>query len=197
MKVIGITGGVGAGKSAILDILEKEYNSYTIKADDIAKMLMTKGYKPYDDIVELIGERILNDDGTINRELMAKEIFSSEYKRLAVNSIVHPAVKKWIVEKIAYLRMEEKYEYIIIEAALLLEDHYDIICDEIWYVYASEDTRRERLKATRGYSDEKITSMFASQMKEQEFRERCAYTIDNDGSVEKTRENIQKLLNSR
>lgn len=194
MRVIGITGGVGAGKSQVVKLFEEYFNAYAIKADDVAKMLMSKGYKPYNDIVELIGEHILNEDESINRQKLSDIIFSSENKRLAVNSIVHPAVKKWIVEKITQIRLDGNYDYVVVEAALLLEDHYDIICDEIWYVYADEDVRRKRLKANRGYSDEKISSIYASQKSSDEFESLCDRTINNNGNMDETLEDIRKNL---
>ena len=71
----------------------------------------------------------------------------------------------------------------MVEAALLLDDHYDEICDEIWYIYASEEIRRQRLKSDRGYSDERIDEMFRTQRKEESFRELTDLTIDNSSDI--------------
>ncbi len=195
MKIIGITGGVGSGKSTVLDLLEKRLGAYIIKADNVANMLMTKGHKAYDDIVEVFGESILCGDATIDKNKMAQLIFNDKNKRLVVNSIVHPQVKKWITEKIAELSIDGRTEYVFVEAALLIEDHYDAVCDEIWYIYADEASRRERLKTSRGYSDEKITSIYESQMPEEAFRKASTYTIDNSGDIENTYAQIKIVMN--
>ena len=83
---------------------------------------------------------------------------------------------------------------LVLEAALLIEEGYGEICDELWYIYASEEVRRRRLKSSRGYSDEKIDSIFASQLKEAEYRMHCKEVIDNDGDIENTIASINKAL---
>jgi dephospho-CoA kinase len=83
---------------------------------------------------------------------------------------------------------------LVLEAALLIEEGYGEICDELWYIYASEEVRRKRLKSTRGYSDEKIDSIFASQLKEDEYRRHCREVIDNNGDIENTIASINKAL---
>ncbi|HBA63793.1 MAG TPA: dephospho-CoA kinase, partial [Lachnospiraceae bacterium] len=82
------------------------------------------------------------------------------------------------------------------EAALLIEDKYDEICDELWYIYAGEEIRRERLKKSRGYSDEKIDSIFASQLSEEVFRSHCDVIIDNSGVFSQTKEQIRQRMQS-
>ena len=90
-------------------------------------------------------------------------MFANPNKRIVLNSITHPLVKKKIMEQIACLKAEDTYEYCFVEAALLIEDHYQTVCDEFWYIYVPETLRRERLKASRGYTDEKIDSILKSQ----------------------------------
>ena len=87
-------------------------------------------------------------------------------------------------------------EWLILEAALLIEEHYDEICDELWYIYTSEENRRLRLKESRGYSDEKIDNIFASQLSEAEYRSACQKCIDNNGTVEHTYMQIEEIIKS-
>ena len=82
----------------------------------------------------------------------------------------------------------------MIEAALLIEDKYDEICDEMWYVYADEQTRIERLKLHRGYSEEKIRDMFANQLSEDEFSRHCHFEVDNSGDFEDTKAQIVQRM---
>lgn len=192
--VIGITGGVGAGKSQVLEILQNLYAAALLIADDIAHTLMEPGQSCYAQIVEEFGEGILNEDQTINRSLLSALVFHRQEQLKRLNRIVHPCVKDYIVEQIAAIQAQTPDRLIVIEAALLIEDHYEKICDEIWYVYADEETRRRRLKESRGYTDERIDSMMRNQLSESEFREKCQKTIDNSGSLSKTKEELKKAL---
>ncbi|MGN0290515.1 MAG: dephospho-CoA kinase [Lachnospiraceae bacterium] len=196
MKFIGITGGVGAGKSAILNYISKNYDAKVMLADEIAHDLMMPGTKCYDTIKKTFGtEDIFLPDGNLDRMKMAQVIFSDAKKREQMNGIVHPAVKEYVLEIYRKEQAEQRLDYLILEAALLIEEHYDEICDELWYIYTSEENRRKRLKADRGYSDEKIDGIFKSQLTEEEYRRHCKQVIDNNGSVEDTFLQIVKIFN--
>jgi len=179
LKVIGITGGVGAGKSTVLSVLESICKCCVIKADDVAKELMMPGNKGFDQVVDIFGENILDDNGTIDRALLADIIFKNPNKRMVLNSIIHPLTKRTIIDIINNHKISGDVDYCFVEAALLLDDHYEVFMDEIWYISASEEVRRERLKASRGYSDEKISNIFESQLKHEEFIDRTDKIIDN------------------
>lgn len=195
MYVIGITGGVGAGKSAVLSILEKYVECEIIRADDVANHLKLKGQPCFDKIVELLGEEILGADGEIDRNIMSMIVFEDEFKMKQVEQILHPQVKRYITEKIEEKKREGKIKYLFIEAALLIEDGYKQICDEFWYIYASVPVRTKRLMQNRGYSLQKIESIMDKQLPESEFRKNCECVIDNDGDLEKTKEDILSILN--
>lgn len=194
MRVIGITGGAGCGKSAVLKLLSERRRVYVISADDVAKELMQKGREAYLRTAEAFGEDILLKDGELNRQKLAEIIFRNEEKRIILNGIVHPAVKKYIADEAERLRREQNYDYVFVEAALLIEDHYETICDEFWYIYADTKVRRKRLKESRGYTDERIDGMFASQLCEEDFKKACRYRIDNSRELEGTIAQIEKIL---
>lgn len=195
MRFIGITGGVGAGKSELLAYLRSKPGVRVMVADEIAHLLMEPGQTCYHEIVEHFSEEeILNEDLTFNRNALADRIFSDKAKREELNAIVHPAVKKYVLEQYNKEKKEGRTEFLFLEAALLIEEHYDEICDELWYVYTSEANRRQRLKASRGYTDEKVDAIMASQLPEEEFRRACRITIDNNGSVEQLYEQIEEGL---
>lgn len=194
MRIIGITGGIGAGKSSVLNYIQKKYNARIIVADLVAHMLEEPGQKCYYSIVEAFGSNILNSDMTINRQQLANVVFADQGKRIKLNSIVHPAVKEYIINEINREKLQGNMEYFIIEAALLLEDKYDLICDEVWYIHTDEEIRRKRLKASRGYSDEKIDDILKSQLSESTFREKCNYVIENNLSEYDTYEQIDTAL---
>ncbi len=193
MKIIGITGGVGSGKSRVLSYLETEYHAVVCQADHVAWKLQEPGQKCYAQIVSCFGENILNEDGTINRGELGHIVFANKEKLCKLNQIMHPAVKAYIVEWIQR-ECNNETTYFIIEAALLLEDDYSRICDEMWYIYCDESIRRERLKISRGYTDEKIDAIMASQLSEQIFRNECQIVIDNSGDFEDTCYQIEKAM---
>lgn len=193
MRKIGITGGVGAGKSTILEHLEKKYNAKIYLADRIAHYLEEPGRPCYNELVSAFGNSILDDNAYISPKEFATVIFNDKNALEKVNSIIHPQVKKFILEKINE-EEENGTELFVLEAALLIEDGYLNILDEIWYIHTDDEIRRARLKASRGYSDEKIDSIMAKQMSPEEFRKYCRYTIDNSGSEEDTRKELDKIL---
>lgn len=216
MKILGITGGVGAGKSTILDYL-KSYGARVILADEVGHMVQQPGQDCYEKIVEAFGEEILKEeelacaavgigDGIpgsrenglvrpIDRAKLGAIVYKDRRKLELLNGLVHPAVKAHIKAEIEKERAAGIVPFVVVEAALLLEDHYDLICDEIWYVYVEETIRCERLMASRGYSAEKVRSIMNNQMKDAEFRRRCDFVIDNSGDFEEnTKEQIDKGL---
>lgn len=193
-NIIGITGGVGAGKSTLLSYIKDNYNCLVILSDDVANDIKKKGYPAYDALVEALGREILSDDGEIDKALMAKAIFNDKNKLKTVNNILHPAVNQYIINIVDDERKRGVYDFVFVEAALLIENGYDKIVDEMWYVYADEDTRRKRLKISRGYSDQKVTDIFKSQLSDETFREYCEFVIDNSGEDSKAFSEIDNRL---
>ena len=195
MRFIGITGGVGAGKSAILSYLAEKPMTKVMLADEIAHDLMEPGTECYKQIVEqFAGLDIVTDSGVFDRVKLAQVIFSDDKRREQMNGIVHPAVKEFVQNQYALEKEKNELELLVLEAALLIEEDYGEICDELWYIYTSEENRRKRLKESRGYTDEKIDNIFKSQLSETEFRVSTQVTIDNNGDLEETMKQIEKAL---
>lgn len=197
MQVIGITGGVGAGKSAILEYLQENYKVKNLEADRIAEMLMEPGTECYEALMKFLPVEIYNEDETINRPALAKKLFDSPQLRQEVNKVVHPAVKQYICDRIEEQRQMRILDFVIIEAALLIEDHYDKICDEIWYIHTAEETRRQRLLETRNYSPSKVEQILESQMSEEEYRAHCQVVIDNNGTKEEAFYQVAQIIKSK
>lgn len=181
--IIGITGGVGTGKSVILNYLQEKHGAIILEADKIAKELLEPGKKGNLAIRQIFPEELFAENGEIKREKMAEELFRNPEKRDAMNGVVFPLVRQVICEEIS---KQSPDNLVVIEAALLIEEHYDEICDVMWYIYSSEENRRQRLKKNRGYSDERIQAMLKSQLSEEEFRAGSDVVIDNDRSLEET-----------
>ncbi len=194
MKVIGITGGVGAGKSEILKYLKEQHGAVVVEADKVGHLLMEPGKRCYQEILEIFGEHILNKDQTINRGALGKIVFADKALLEKLNRIIHPGVKAYIAEQIEREKAAGKTDYFVVEAALLLEDHYDVICDEIWYIDTNTEVRKVRLKESRGYDEEKIASIMANQKSPEEFKNACQAVIDNSGNLTDTHKQIDKQL---
>lgn len=192
MKVLGITGGVGSGKSEVLRWLKDAYGAYVCQMDETAKELQRKGTDCFRQITEHFGSRVIGSDGELDRGELSRIVFSEEKELQALNEIVHPAVISRIKEDIAK-RAEEGVSLYVAEAALL-PDVGKELCDELWYIYTEENVRRERLKASRGYTDQRITQMIASQPGEERFRSACTAVIDNSGDFEDTKRQIGERL---
>ncbi|MGC6177948.1 dephospho-CoA kinase [Lacrimispora sp. 38-1] len=189
MNVIGLTGGVGAGKSLVLSILKTKYNAQVIEADKVAHELMMPGEEGYLRVKETFGETILNSDGTINRAALGKVIFENESAREQVNSIIHPLVWKRIRQKIS----ASQAGLIVVEFAIMGEEAEDIY-NEMWYVRASEEVRIRRLSENRGYTKERSEQIIRSQASELEYVRRCDRIIENDGSVEDLENQLAEIL---
>lgn len=194
MKVIGITGGVGAGKSEVLARLGERPDCRVIMADQVAHRLEEPGEVCFEPLRALLGDGILNAEGRIDKRKMAAKIFGSETLLKGVNEIVHPAVKAYLTAQIEKERTAGKYRFLFIEAALLIEEGYAAILDELWYIHAEESVRRRRLKESRGYTDEKIDSILGSQLSEETFRKYCDVVIENNGTLESVYTQIEKEL---
>lgn len=193
MRIIGVTGGIGSGKSAVLNYIEEHFDSRIVKADEVGHMLMMPGMACYEPVIGLFGEWIVKEDTSLDREAIASIVFDKPEMLEKLNQIIHPAVKAYILKEIERSK-KEGTEFFFIEAALLLEEKYDEICDEVWYIYCEKEVRVERLRRDRGYSDEKIRSIMENQLSEEVFENRCDFQLYNDEDVAHTYLQIERRM---
>ena len=194
MRFIGITGGVGAGKSEILKYIRKHYKCEIHLADEAAHEVKRAGTECFQKLVALLGQEIVADDGEINKAVMADKIFADDNLLSKVNEIVHPAVKEYLLARYEEAYHNPEIELFFVEAALLIEAGYKKLVDEMWYIYAETEVRTQRLKDTRGYSEAKIRNIMENQLTEEEFRKECDFVIDNSGSLAESYRQIDKKL---
>lgn len=194
MRIIGITGGVGAGKSTVLKLLEDMTSCMVIRTDEVAKETTMPQGAAYRPIVELLGRDILAPDLTIDRKKMAELIFSDESLCTAVNSIIHPLTMETVKQKISKAQAAQKYDFAFIEAALLIEAGYQTVCEEFWYVYVPKEERIRRLMADRGYTREKCLAIMDNQLSDEEFRKNCRRIIDNSGDSLAVKKRLEAVL---
>lgn len=190
--ILGITGGVGSGKSRILDILQKDYGFHVIQADQVARQLMEPGMESYHAVVDYLGPAVVKEDKSLDRAVMADIIFHDPIKRKRVDELTHPLVWKAAMKE----AMEAREGRVVIEAAIPSKDFRDK-CSKMWYVYTSRENRTARLRESRGYTKEKTESIMDSQASESGFRAFSDAVIDNNGSVEETGNQIRQLLKNK
>ena len=193
MKMIGITGGVGAGKTQILEYMNSKYGATICQTDAVGKKLQKKGTKCFEDIVECFGTKILDEKGELDREKLAAIVFTDNDKLAKLNAIVHPAVWEEVEKKVAKEKRKNTNLFII-ESALLIETHYDKMCDEVWYVYVDAVTRKKRLVYARGYDPRKVDDIIAAQLPKDEFMKHCDRVIDNSNIFEETQMQLDSIM---
>ena len=189
--VIGIFGGIGSGKSLVLDILKNDYAAYVIEADKKAHELYEIGEDTYKELVELCSDKILDQDKSINRKVLADLLYNDKELLAKVNSIVHPRVWERIEEEA--LEKQKEFSYVVVEAAILPDKKYDIY-DETWYIYSDEATRRKRLKESRAYSDMQIDVIIEKQASEEEYCRFADRVIENNSSPEQLKYKIAMAI---
>ncbi|MBO4837748.1 MAG: dephospho-CoA kinase [Lachnospiraceae bacterium] len=189
--VIGLTGGVGAGKSTVLRLLKKEYGALVLEADVICKKLMEPGGPAYDRIVEVFGPEILQPSGEIDRLKMGIHVFQHQ-SISTVNRILHPATFDAVKKRIRNTRKT----LIVYESAIPYEARFSELCDKVLYVYASPEVRRERLKTFRNYPDERIDSIMRRQLSEEDFYAMADGVVNNESDPDACRDSLRKVMAS-
>lgn len=197
MKVYGITGGAGTGKSEVIKMLQQNFGGCVIMSDEVARELMQKGNISYQLIVEYFGRYILMDDGEIDRKKLADHVFNNKEALEKLNSMTHPYVKDEIRKLIAEAEASGECRFVALESAILLECGYEDICDEFWYVYTKPEIRRQRMKETRNYSDEKVDSVMRNQQPDEVFFEQCSFVIKNNTTLSDVYAQLKEKLDQQ
>ncbi|MCM0664191.1 dephospho-CoA kinase [Coprococcus sp. B2-R-112] len=197
MKVYGITGGAGTGKSEVIKMLQQNFGGCVIMSDEVARELMQKGNISYQLIVEYFGRNILMDDGEIDRKKLADHVFNNKEALEKLNSMTHPYVKDEIRKLIAEAEASGECRFVALESAILLECGYEDICDEFWYVYTKPEIRRQRMKETRNYSDEKVDSVMRNQQPDEVFFEQCSFVIKNNTTLSDVYAQLKEKLDQQ
>lgn len=188
-RVIGITGGVGAGKSRVLSVLEQVYGAEILQADLVAAWLEGPGQEGLRRLVEAFGMEILDEAGRLDRKAFADRIFRDKEALALVNQIIHPLTIDELRRRIGGSRAE----VIAVEAALF-DNECRGLCGELWLVDTSEENRIARLMENRGYSRQKCLDIMASQPSRERFLQMADQVIDNNGSLEQVEAQIASLL---
>ena len=190
MKTIGLTGGIGSGKSTVSQLLG-ELGAFVIDADKVGHEIYLPGKEAWKQVTAAFGQDILAPDQTIDRKKLGAIIFGSDDARKKLNSIVHPLMFKDIDYRIKEKRADGFTKPIVVEAAILIEANWLPLADEVWLIVTNKNAVIERVASQRGLSAKDTEARIASQLSDTERRKYATLVIENDGSLEDLKKKVQ------
>lgn len=193
-QVIGITGSIATGKSTVSNMI-KELGYTVVDADIAARVVVEPGEEAYEKIVQAFGEEILQPNGKLDRKKLGNIVFNNEDKRLLLNSIVHPAVRKWMNDQKeeAFARGEKM---VFLDIPLLYESKLTHMTDKVIVVYVDQKTQLRRLMERNELTEEEALARINSQMSIEEKKKLADAVIDNRGPLEETQRQLISILQS-
>jgi dephospho-CoA kinase len=188
--VIGLTGGIGSGKSTVAGLL-RESGAAVIDADRIGHEVYRPGSEGFRRVVEAFGPDIVAADGAIDRRALGAIVFADPEARARLNAIVHPLIAAEIGRHVARARAEEPGRPVVIEAAILLEAGWQHLVDRVWTVSVGRETAIERVRTTRGLTRAEVERRLDAQMSDEERRRRADLVLDNEGTPAALRATVE------
>lgn len=190
--IIGLTGSIASGKSTVAKML-KEYGLPIVDADLIARLVVEPGTPTLQKIVDVFGEDILTEDGAMNRQKVGAIIFNDEEKRKALNGIIHPAIRQEM------LRQKDEHlangaQSVVMDIPLLFESKLQHFVEKILVVSVTEETQLKRLMNRNQLSEEEATVRISSQLPLLIKEQGADAVIYNNGTIEETKAQLQKIL---
>lgn len=192
MKIIGLTGGIASGKSTVSSLLT-EHGYAVIDADRIAWQLAEPDNSLWQAYYERYGEKVLNDDRTLNRQAVASVVFQNPAEKLWMDSAAHPMIKAEIQRNLARLIAAGR-DVVFLDVPLLYEAGWEYMADTVWVVYADEANQLRRLCQRNGFSEAEAQRRIGAQLPMSEKKRRADVVIDNNGSLEDLSRQVHKLF---
>lgn len=190
MKTIGLTGGIGSGKSTVSQILV-ELGAFVIDADKVGHEIYLPGKEAWQQVTAAFGRDILAPDQTIDRKKLGALVFGSDEARKKLNEIVHPLMFQDIDRRIKAKRATGFTKPIVIEAAILIEANWLPLADEVWLIVTNKTVVIDRVATQRGMAAKDTEARIASQLSDSERRKHAQVVIENDGSLEELQQKIR------
>jgi len=191
MKVIGLTGGIGSGKSTVSQYLA-ELGAVVIDADKVGHEVYKPGTAAWNDVVAAFGRDIVTDTGEIDRKKMGGIVFDSPEALQKLNSIMHPRMYDMVKARIEEYR-RQGVDVVVLEAAVLIEANWNSLVDELWVTLAPEAMVLERLKKQRGLEEERTLARIRSQLSTEERVKHADVVINNDGEIDEVKAKVKEL----
>ncbi|HXR35748.1 MAG TPA: dephospho-CoA kinase [Candidatus Binataceae bacterium] len=192
MLTVGLTGGIGSGKSTVAKILA-ELGAPSFDADKVGHEIYMPGGPAYRDVIAAFGDGIVASDGTIDRKKLGPIVFADPAQLKRLEAIVHPRMFERMREMVAEMRSKGVTAPIVIEAAILIEARWQPLFDEIWLVVAPREKVIQRVEAERGLKPEQTEARIKAQLSDDERRNHCSMVVDNSGTIEQLRAAVSIL----
>ncbi len=195
MLVIGLTGGIGSGKTTVSGFLE-ELGAEVIDADKVGHVTYLPDMPAWRDLIDTWGEDLLQPNREIDRKKLGAIVFSDPANLEKLNSIVHPRMRDIMNDRIEAFRGEGK-RVVVVDAAILIEAKWTSLVDEVWVTAAPEDVVVQRVMARNGWEEEQVRSRMASQMPAEERQSYADVVIDTDATLDEVRERVRAAFEAR
>lgn len=193
LRIIGITGGIGSGKSSVSAILSS-LGARVVDADLLAREAVGKGKGTLTEIVQAFGTGILDSEGGLDRKKLAQLVFGDKERLSDLNRIVHKAVTENIIEIVTEAVNGGEGGILVLDVPIPVEHGFIDVADEIWAVVADMDARIKRVMARSGMSYHEVMDRINSQMSDEEYMKIADKTVYNNGSIEDLTQKVLKLL---
>jgi dephospho-CoA kinase len=190
MKLIGLTGGVGSGKSTVAEML-RDLGATVIDADDATHAVYAPGTPGFDAVVREFGPDFVRD-GQIDRRMLGGLVFADPEARQRLNAIVHPLVRDWMAARTAEA-FQGGAEIVVQDVPLLYETALEGLFSSVVLVYAPQEVQLERLVKGRGLGEALARAIISAQMPIDEKRRRAHHVVDNSGTTEQTRAQVEEM----
>jgi dephospho-CoA kinase len=192
MLTIGLTGGIGSGKSTVAQILG-EFGAPILDADKVAHTTYAPGAPAYDAVIAAFGAQVVAADRTIDRKKLGSIVFGNPERLNQLTSIVWPATRESIRRNVGELRASGAKLPIVVEAAILIEANWQPLFDEIWLVRASREQVVARIESQRGLKPAETEARIRAQLSDEERAKHATLVIENNGSLEELREMLKTV----
>jgi dephospho-CoA kinase len=193
MLIVGLTGGVASGKTAVSQVLREE-GAYIIDADEIARELVQPHKPAWNEIIRAFGEEILQEDRSVDRKELADKIFADPEQRKVLNQILHPRIKEEIARRAREIGQKNPEAIVVIDAPLLVELGMHHKVDRLIVVTSTQTQQMERLKKRDGRSPEEALKLLSSQMPVEEKEKLADFVVRNEGSLEEMKKRAKEVF---
>ncbi|HPU41404.1 dephospho-CoA kinase [Acetivibrio clariflavus] len=190
MRIIGVTGGIGSGKSTVSKILAS-FGAQVIDADVLARQIVQKGQKALEEIVNYFGEAVLDSEGNLDRKKLSGIVFKDKKKLEALNRITHNYIAEKIIEEIKKIKEDET---VVVDAPIPIEHGFIDVVDEIWTVIADKEVRIKRVMERSGLTYNEVEDRINSQLSDEFYLSISDRVIVNNGSIEELRLQVEKYF---
>lgn len=192
MKVIGITGGIGSGKTTASEYL-KSKGFHVIDADKIGHEIMQPGMPILIELAMVFGEDILDEKGVLNRRKLAEAAFAHPQNKKMLEDITHKEIFEEIRRRMDILS-DQGVKFVFLDAALLFETGLESTCKQTWLIDAEDEIRIKRAMDRDGFTREEVLARLRNQMSSREKRQKATQIIDNSGSLDQLYQQLDRLI---